>query len=112
MSPRYGMAHHWRGLVLTELGRIDEAARELQQALDHDVRPHRMTSGLIASFTGALEANRGQWIDLRPVFHRSLDLQSAELLFLDHLHPTRYGHQLIAEAVLPDAQKCSRRRWF
>jgi TolB-like protein/Flp pilus assembly protein TadD len=34
LSPNYAMAHHWYGLLLSTLGRFDEAVIQLQQALE------------------------------------------------------------------------------
>lgn len=36
LNPRYVKAHHWRGLFLGEMGRIDEAVAEMQKALASD----------------------------------------------------------------------------
>jgi phospholipase/lecithinase/hemolysin len=38
------------------------------------------------------------WLDLRSLFHKELDNKTAQELFIDHVHPTKYGHNLIAMA--------------
>lgn len=104
MSPGYAIAHYWRGGVLAALGRTEEARRALQRAVDRDVRTFRITSRLESAFTRVMDDERGRWVDLRPIFHRRFDPDLAQTLFLDHVHPTRRGHRLIADALLAPAR--------
>lgn len=104
MSPGYAMTHYWRGIALYALGRTDEARAALRRAVHRDVRTSRITSRLETAFIEVMKEEGDRWVDLRPIFHRDLDRVSAQRLFLDHVHPTRFGHQLIADALLTEAR--------
>jgi lysophospholipase L1-like esterase len=101
LSPRNALAHHQRGRALAAAGRRREALVELQRAVDLDLRTHRLTTPLEAAFIEAVEGAGGRWIDPRPAFRRSLGVDAAQALFIDHLHPTPLGHARLAELALP-----------
>jgi tetratricopeptide (TPR) repeat protein len=101
MSPSYAMAWYMRGLMLLLLGEQEKALENLQKACDLDVRTHRCTSHIQSAMIESVTHSGGVWIDLRPVFYKQFSIAPAKRLFFDHCHPTKYGHQLIAEAVCP-----------
>ena len=103
LSPAHAGAHYARGEALRALGRDDEARAAYREAVDRDVRTHRITSALEQALLDALQAEGAAPIDLRPLFHAQLDDATADALFVDHLHPTAEGHARIAEALLPAA---------
>jgi tetratricopeptide (TPR) repeat protein len=101
LSPRYAMVHYLRASGLRAADRTQAALAAYRRALDLDVRTHRMTSQLESTFIETLDGQGASWVDLRPVFWTSLDEETAEALFVDHLHPTALGHERIADAVMP-----------
>jgi lysophospholipase L1-like esterase len=105
LSPRNALAHHQRGRVLAAAGRRREALVELQRAVDLDLRTHRLTTPLEAAFIEAMDGAGGLWIDPRPAFRRSLTVEAAQTLFIDHLHPTPLGHARLAGLALPVASE-------
>lgn len=104
LAPRHARAHHQLGLALLDT-QPERARAELERARDLDVRTHRMPGLLEETLIGVAEARGVPWVDLRPVFHERLDLASSRRLFLDHVHPTAYGHGRIADALLPSAAR-------
>jgi tetratricopeptide (TPR) repeat protein len=102
-SPEHAGARYARGDALRALGRDDEARAAYREAVDRDVRTHRITTPLEQALLDTLRAERADFIDLRPLFQTQLDDASADALFIDHVHPTAEGHARIAEALLPAA---------
>ncbi len=105
LSPRYAMAWYMRGLLRISLGQEKGAFTDLQNACDLDVRTHRLTSQLQSAMIDAVEASGVTWIDLRPEFYKELSTAFSKKVFVDHCHPTEYGHRLIAEKALPYVAK-------
>lgn len=105
LSPVYAMAWYLRGRANLNLGRQKEGVSDLQKAGDLDVRMHRVTSRLQQAMIGAVEASGARWIDPRPDFYRELNPTYAKTVFVDHCHPTRIGHRMIAERLLPEAAR-------
>ncbi len=103
LSPRYAMAHYWRGSVLRVRGQWHRARDAYQQAIDLDVRTHRMNSRLEQVLIGTVEEAGGEWVDLRPIFHREPTTIYAKELFVDYCHPTPDGHRRIARRLAPPA---------
>jgi hypothetical protein len=73
--------------------------------VDLDIRTHRVTSAHEAAVIEVLETRDVDWVDLRPLFHESLDHERAWRLFVDHLHPTVLGHDRIAARLVPEARR-------
>ncbi|HEX5065395.1 MAG TPA: GDSL-type esterase/lipase family protein [Myxococcota bacterium] len=103
LSPGHAMAHFQRGVLLAELGRDDEARTELRAAIDRDGVTHRLTSPLEAAFLEVMEQEQTPWIDLRERMRSDSSDAVALGLFVDHVHPTAYGHAEIAEQMLGSA---------
>jgi len=101
LSPDHAMTRYLRGTALLRLGRRPEAESDFLAACDLDVRTHRITSQLESSMIATVERANSKWIDLRSRFHPDLSVASAKKLFVDHVHPTRLGHQIIAESLMP-----------
>jgi lysophospholipase L1-like esterase len=101
LSPRHAMIRYWRAAALRSASRLSEARQEYQNALDLDVRTHRISSRLESTMIESVEAAGGRWIDLRPAFRGRLTAEEANALFIDHLHPTPLGHRRIAEVAMP-----------
>ncbi|MET0556419.1 MAG: GDSL-type esterase/lipase family protein [Vicinamibacteria bacterium] len=102
LSPRFAMAHYWRGTILAAGGRKDEARRAFQHAVDDDARTYRISSPLLATLTDVAQETGTPLADLRPLMHAQLDFPSAHRLFVDFCHPTKFGHAVIAQRLLPD----------
>ena len=91
-----------RAELLAEAGRPEAARQAMREAIDASARPGVMTSAV----RGALEDLAAQHgvplLDVDRLFYaRSVDGLNAPGLFWDDLHPTREGHRMIAEALLP-----------
>jgi lysophospholipase L1-like esterase len=102
LSPQNAMVQYLRGIAFLFLGQKKEALSELQESCDFDFfMMHRITSRLELGMIEAVESRGGSWVDLRQTFRNELNFGSTQKLFVDHCHPTRGGHRLIAEQVLP-----------
>jgi len=101
LSPQYAYSWYVRGIIHLSLGQTQRALEDLQLAVDLDCRTHRMTSRLQAAMIDMVESFNIPWFDLRPLFHKELKIKTAQELFIDHVHPTKYGHKLIAMELLP-----------
>jgi phospholipase/lecithinase/hemolysin len=61
-----------------------------------------MTSGIRAALSELAEAHHTGWLDADALFwSASPDGLSANGLFWDDLHPSRQGHALLADALVP-----------
>jgi lysophospholipase L1-like esterase len=105
LSPRHAMTHYRYATALQSAGRPREARAEYQRALDLDIRTHRITSAHEAAVIEVWQALDADWVDLRPLFHEDLDRERARRLFIDHLHPTAFGHDRIAARLAPEARR-------
>jgi lysophospholipase L1-like esterase len=103
LSPDHAQAHYLRGEALRALGRDAEARAAYRDAVDRDVRTHRITTSLEQALLDTLRAEGADFVDLRPLFQTDLGDATAHALFVDHLHPTAEGHQRIADALLQAA---------
>jgi lysophospholipase L1-like esterase len=102
LSPRFAMAHYWRGTILAAAGRKEEARQAFQRAVDDDARTYRITSPLLKTLGDVAQETRTPLADLRPLMHAQLDFPSSHRLFADFCHPTKFGHAIIAQRLLPD----------
>jgi lysophospholipase L1-like esterase len=103
LSFHHAMAHYRYATALERAGRPREAHAEYQRAVDFDVRTHRITSAHEAAVIEVWQSLGADWVDLRPLFHEDLDRERARRLFIDHLHPTAFGHDRIAARLVPEA---------
>jgi lysophospholipase L1-like esterase len=101
VSPDYAMAWYMRGMAYLSLGRQKQGFSELQKACELDVRTHRITSLFQSAMIAVMEESKVPWVDLRPAFYKELDPDFSKTVFVDRCHPTRYGHELIADKAMP-----------
>lgn len=109
LSPRFAMAHYWRGMILAAAGDPEAARTAFQRAVDGDARTYRISSPLLAALQQAGEETGTPTADLRPLMHARLDFPSSQRLFVDFCHPTKLGHAMIAQRLLPDVLRLLRR---
>lgn len=98
-APGHPVGHFLRGLAFSDVGDTAGARRELQLAVDHDARPHRITSGLARALEEAARASGVELVDEREILLQRVDRASASEWFVDHCHPTAAGHRQIAAAI-------------
>ncbi len=103
LSSGHAMAHYRYATALQSAGRSREAHAEYRRAADLDIRTHRITSAHEAAVIEVWQALDADWVDLRPLFYEDLDRERAQRLFIDHLHPTEFGHDRIAARLAPEA---------
>ncbi len=103
IDPDHAGSHYLCGRILFKQGKEKDAAHHLTQARDHDVCPLRATSHLIASVQKAIDHPQVLLVDVPKQF----DCQNSQGLnepdgvpdpqwFVDHVHPSIKGHQVIA----------------
>lgn len=102
LSPRFAMAHYWRGMILAASGDKPAARLAFQRAVDGDARTYRISSPLLSALEDAARETATPLADLRPMMHAQLDFPTSQRLFVDFCHPTKLGHALIAQRLLPD----------
>ncbi len=102
----YAYAHFLKGQALLGMGRSKEALESFVRARDDDVCPLRAVSPILDA-TRKIAADEGasliEFMDLlsarQPNGKESIFIPGNES-FLDHVHPTIRGHQMIAEAIV------------
>ena len=73
-----------------------------QATIDVSASPREVTSGIRAALAELAEAHHTGWLDADALFwSASPDGLSANGLFWDDLHPSRQGHALLADALVP-----------
>jgi len=101
MDDRYAEAHYLRGKILEGLKRFPEAKESYQRALDEDVCPLRALSPMPEIVKEVAEDREVPMIDfVAMVEEASPHGIPGESLFLDHVHPTIEGHQLLAVSLV------------
>ena len=99
ISPGYAVVTFRIARCLDRLGQTDEALQFYAQARDEDVCPLRML-GSMESYLTALETSGATVIDAADILSKSSDVGIPGYdIYLDHVHPTVMGHQIIANAV-------------
>lgn len=101
MSPRFALAWYMRGSLRVSMGDRAGGLVDLQKACDLDARTHRMTSPLKDVLADVARGQGVPLVDARPIFLADLSDAATKKLFLDHCHPTVYGHALLARQMLP-----------
>jgi lysophospholipase L1-like esterase len=98
---RHAAAHYYLAKCLEGLERFDEAKAEFLRARDEDICPLRIIGPLHAAIRRTAADTGTPLVDLRALFDRESRVGiPGDDLFLDHVHPTIDGHQLIAVALL------------
>ncbi|MCY2926798.1 MAG: GDSL-type esterase/lipase family protein [Planctomycetota bacterium] len=101
LSPRFAIVWYMKGSLRASTGDRAGALADLQKACDCDARMHRMTSPLQNALTDVAARQGVRLVDARAAFLADLSEAATKKLFLDHCHPTVYGHALIARHMLP-----------
>jgi tetratricopeptide (TPR) repeat protein len=98
LDPRYAHARYGLGRALAALGSVQEARRELIAARDEDVCPLRALSAIPEIVREVAASRRASIVDFASVISAAENdsVAPGEDWFLDHVHPTVEGHQLLA----------------
>jgi lysophospholipase L1-like esterase len=97
IDPYHAQANYQLAQILDEAGKLEEAKRRYQLALDHDVCPLRMTDKLRQAMRFVAQERGVKYIDLQSLFAAVSPQQlTGSDWFLDHVHPTINGHQQIS----------------
>lgn len=94
-NPSYPVFHYNLGIALKSEGKLDEAEAELERAKDLDYQSLRIKSAYKEKLVELSLKYGVPLVDAVSAFNRA----GRETLFLDHCHPTREGHRLIAEEI-------------
>ena len=112
IDPQHAGAHYVLGRVSFDGGQQEQALEHLNLARDHDVCPLRATSEIISAIRKHDRQDGVFLIDLPSI----LDQQNASGVnqpdgipdanwFVDHVHPSIKGHQVIAHACFDRMQE-------
>ncbi len=106
VDDRHAGAHYVLGQSLLRLGRLDEAKQEFIRAKDEDICPLRMTEPLHEALRQVAQAGDIDLVDIRALFEAQTDDGiPGDNLFVDHVHPTIHGHQMIAARLFDRMQQ-------
>lgn len=105
LDPRHAELHYRRGQVLLALGRSDEAAAALQMAINEDICPLRALTPMRQIVTEVADEYGVDLIDYVALLEQHMQKTKGhpipgEELFLDHVHPTIEGHEILAVAIV------------
>lgn len=116
IDPQHAGAHYIAGRLHFQQGRSQRAREHLNAAKDHDVCALRATSAMVDSVHQIAVANSIPLVDTVGLFdqrdaagNRIPDGVADPESFVDHVHPTIAGHQLIALAI---AQQIEELGWI
>jgi tetratricopeptide (TPR) repeat protein len=101
IDPRYAELHYRRGKALFALGRYEEAKAAFTRARDEDICPLRALSFMRAKLAEVSRATDSPTIDFITLLEQRLLVEKGhsilgEEYFLDHVHPTIEGNQILA----------------
>jgi lysophospholipase L1-like esterase len=106
IDPEHAGAHYIAGRLLYEQGNTTAAKEHLQDARDFDVCPLRATAPIVSSVKSIAQQYQLPLIDTIVLLDqrssggkRIPDSIADPELFIDHVHPTIAGHQIIAAAL-------------
>ena len=105
LNPRCADLRYRRGQALFALGRFDAAKKELLTARDEDVCPLRSLTSINRIVAEVARDKQAMLVDFEGLLEqRMLQTKNHSILgeefFLDHVHPTIEGHELLAVALL------------
>lgn len=101
IDDRHAAAHYLRGQILDQLAEFDEAKKAYVRALDEDVCPLRAVSELPQAMAEVAQERHVELIDFAKIIaNASPDAIADKEWFLDHVHPSPGGHQLLAQAIV------------
>ncbi len=112
IDPQHAGAHYVLGRIAFDRGQQEQALTHLNLARDHDVCPLRATSEIVSAIQKHDRQDGVLLIDLPSI----LDQQNASGVnqpdgipdanwFVDHVHPSIKGHQVIAHACFDRMQE-------
>lgn len=100
IDAEYSLLHHRLGRLLDRLGRTAEALPCFERARDEDICPLRLIGPVERALTRVATDTGTPLVDAAGLIAaRSPEGIPGNDWYLDHVHPTIRGHQLIARAV-------------
>lgn len=96
LEPESVLAHYNAGMILHAMKRPGAAEKALETALEVNTKSYRLKRGynlLLKELSANMDV---ELIDLAAMFRK----YPADMVFLDHCHPTLFGHRLIAGEVI------------
>ena len=106
INPQHAGLHYQLGLRCAESERFDEARHHLQRAIEEDVCPLRIIERLSQVIRHVSLETNCQLVSVRELFESlSPGGIPGNNLFVDHVHPTFHGHQLIAARIVRALQE-------
>jgi tetratricopeptide (TPR) repeat protein len=110
IDPRYAELHFRRGRVLLAGGRVGEASKAFQRAVDEDICPLRVPSEFQQAIREIAQSHHVPIVDFDALVKNDSLLRYGHNLpgdeyFLDHVHPTLEGYQMFAVAVMEQLAK-------
>jgi len=101
IDPRFAELHYRRGKALFALGRYEEAKAAFTRARDEDICPLRALSSMRAKLAEVSRATSSPTIDFITLLEQRQLAENGHTIlgeeyFLDHVHPTIKGNQLLA----------------
>ncbi len=114
LDSKHAGAHYVLGRIAFDLGQQQKALQHLTLARDHDVCPLRATTEIVSAIQQHDHRNGVLLVDLT----KMLDQQNGKGInqpdgipdanwFVDHVHPSIKGHQVIAHACFDAMQEIS-----
>lgn len=101
-SPEHALSHFRLASCLRANDQFEKASRHYQLAVDHDICPLRMKSELRESIRSLADELSIPLVDCHSLLNPMLENRCSEFgfeLFLDHVHPTIRGHQVIGRKL-------------
>jgi len=99
LDEHFALTYYHIGLRYAELGDYDKAKTAFTKAIEEDICPLRMLPSMHADLREEIEASL--LIDIQSRFEsESVGGITGDAMFVDHVHPTINGHQIIAEEVM------------
>jgi tetratricopeptide (TPR) repeat protein len=105
LDPRYAELQYRRGQALLALGRFDEAEKALRRARDEDVCPLRALTPMRRIVKEIAEEQGVGLVDYVDLLEQRMQETHGHRIpgdeyFLDHVHLTIEGHQILAVALI------------
>ncbi|MGF1580647.1 MAG: SGNH/GDSL hydrolase family protein [Gemmataceae bacterium] len=101
MDDRVALVHYLLGRAYRNIGRLGEAKRSFERAMDEDICPLRMLSPMRKTMLAVAKETKTPLINLQDEFATvSPGGITGNRWLIDHVHPTIKGHQLVAEKLV------------
>jgi lysophospholipase L1-like esterase len=105
IDPANAGTHFLLATLLDRSEQFADAKYHFERSLDEDICPLRITSPLRGVIRDLVVETDTPLIEIRSRFEElSTGTIPGKRLFVDHVHPTFYGHQLIAEKLMQHLQ--------